>query len=200
MCLFALAAKARLGFDKVMKMSSPLDLFRRAGIAAAMILVSGCCAIHPQCPANYSQHYVDTAHHFSLCIPSSATQGNAGGYPSGSILFQGLPVPAGTNLESKRLIIVPGKDPDMQDITPNGHLTVDGVTFHRATGGEGSAGHLTQYIFYTWKQNGHKLHFEFSLYSSNVQLYPPSSRPAQFNYPAQVQDIENIMRTFRRLP
>jgi hypothetical protein len=197
--LFDLAAKARFEFDKAMKTFSPTDLFRHAGMAAAVIFVSG-CAIHEQCPAKYSQHYVDTTHHFSLCLPSSATQGDAGGYPSGSILFNGFPVPAGTNLDSKRLIIVPGKDPDMQDITPNGHLTVDGVDFKRATGGEGSAGHLTQYIFYTWKQNGHKLDFEFSLYSANVLDYPPATRPAQFDYPAQVQSIQDIMETFHRVP
>jgi len=197
--LFGLAAKARLEFDKAMKTFSPADLFRHAGIAVAMILVSG-CAMHEQCPAKYSQHYVDTTHHFSLCLPSSATEGDAGGYPSGSVLFNGFPVPAGTNLESKRLIIVPGTDPDMQDITADGHLTVDGVNFKRATGGEGSAGHVTQYIFYTWKHNGQKLHFEFSLYSANVLVYPPSTRPAQFNYPAQVQSIQEIMENFHQHP
>jgi hypothetical protein len=76
---------------------------------------------------------------------------------------------------------------------------VDGVTFRRATAGEGSAGHLDQYIVYTWKHGGKKLHFDFDLRSANVNDYPPSSRPAQFDYAAQVQSTEEIMRTFRLL-
>ncbi len=164
-----------------------------------MISLFAGCALHEQCPSDLSQHYVDHANGFSLCLPAGVTKGNAGGYPSGSVVLTGFPVPPGTNLEQKRLAIVLGTDPDMQDATPDGHFTADGVTFRRDNAGEGSAGHLTQYIVYTWKHGGKKIHFDFSLYSVNVEVYPPSSRPAQFDLAAQKQSIEDVMKTFHRL-
>jgi hypothetical protein len=180
-----------------MKAFFPTGLSRRACVGVIMILVTG-CALHQQCPSNLSDHYVDHTNGFSLCLPGSVTKGNAGGYPSGSVLFTGFPVPQGTNLEEKRLAIVPGTDPDMQDATAGGHFTADGVTFTRSQAGDGSAGHLTQYIIYTWNHGGTPLHFGFSLYSVNVNVYPPSSRPAQFDFAAQLHSTEEVMSTFRR--
>jgi hypothetical protein len=127
------------------------------------------------------------------------TQGNAGGYPTGTVLFNGFAVPAGTNLVSKRLIIVPGTDPDMQAGTADGHFTAGGVTFSRMQAGDGSAGHLTQFIIYTWTHGGKTLHFDFSLYSEDVNVFPPSSRPAQFNFAKQYKFTEEVMKTFHRL-
>jgi hypothetical protein len=189
-----------------MKAFPSAELFRRAALGVAILLLAGCATSNPtplpadgHCPANLPYHYVDPTHGFSLCLPGSVSQGNAGGYPAGTVVFTGFAVPSGTNLEQKRLAIVPGTDPDMQDATLHGHFTADGVTFRRATAGEGSAGHLTQYFIYTWTHGGKKLHFDFSLYSVNVNVYPPNNRPAQFDLPAQIRSMDHIMRTFRRV-
>ncbi len=190
-----------------MKASSPAVLCRFASACIATLLAAGCATrpplppppIQAHCPAKFSDHYVDTVHRFSLCLPAGLSKGDAGAYPSGTVLFTGFAVPAGTNLEAKQLIIVPGTDPDMQGATPDGRLTADGVTFSRVQAGEGSAGHLTQYYIYTWTHGGKTLHFDFSLYSSNVNDYPPASRPAEFDLPAQVKFTREIMKTFRLL-
>jgi hypothetical protein len=191
-----------------MEMLPPAEFSRRAFIGLAMILAAGCACDkpsppqpgYPPCPSNFSQHYIDTARHFSLCLPASATESNnTGGYPSGTVLFNGFAVPPGTNLEQKRLIIVPGTDPNMQGATPYGHFTADGVTFTRSQELDGSAGHMTTNIIYTWTQGGNTLDFDFSLYAVNPGVYPPSEQPAEYDLAAQVRFTEKIMGTFHRL-
>ena len=195
----------------LMRTFSPAKLSRTVFMSLAVIVAAGCATQkeipppptpsprprHEHCPAKFSYHYIDSAHGFSICLPASVTKGDASAYPAGSVLFNGFAVPAGTNLVTKKLIIVPGTDPDMQAGTANGTFVADGVTFTRMNAGDGSAGHLTQYIIYTWTHGGKTLHFDFSLFSANVNDFPASTRPAQFDLPAQVKFTEEVMKTFR---
>jgi hypothetical protein len=198
-----------------MRTLPPAKFFHRAVGGFAILGVAGCAVLfaptiptetpaplapaHEHCPAKFSFHYVDSTHGFSLCLPAKVTKGDASSYPSGSVLFNGFAVPKGTNLVTKRLIIVPGTDPDMQAGTADGSFVSDGVTFARMQAGDGSAGHLTQFIIYTWTHGGQTFHFDFSLYSANVNDFPASSRPLEFDLPAQVKFTEEVMKTFRRL-
>ena len=79
-------------------------------------------------------------------------------------------------------------------------MTADGVTFTRTKELDGSAGHMTYVIIYTWTHGGKTLHFDFSLFTVNVNVYPPASRPAEFDFAKQVKYSEEIMKTFHRLP
>jgi hypothetical protein len=143
---------------------------------------------------------VDSSQHFGFCLPAGLQKSAADGYPAGSIRFQGFGVPAGTNLVSKQLIIIPGADPNLQGATASGTFKAGNVTFQRSTAEEGAAGHSIQYVIYSSAQGGKTLSFEFVLNSTNRSNYPPASRPAQFDYAAQVKSTEEIMKTFRRLP
>jgi hypothetical protein len=205
--LLVLAIREGFGLMKTMKTFSLLELSRYGFIGLMMAFGGGCASMHqkPQppvahCPAKYSFHYVDSAHGYSLCLPAQAKKGDASGYPTGSVLFNGLPVPAGTNLESKQLIIVSGMDDNMQGSTAFGHLTVDGVTFQRVKASDGSAGHSTLHVIYTWTHNGKTLHFDFAHRAVNVLVFDPPNRPAEYDQAAQVKISEEIMHTFRRLP
>jgi hypothetical protein len=188
--------------------SSPIPL-----LGLALILISGCCsmkpktastpppppAVHKRCPAEFPFHYVDSAHGFSLCLPKHLTKTDASSYPAGSVMFTGFSVPAGTNLQSKKLIIVSGTDSNLQAATGWGHLTADGVTFKRMTAGDGSAGHMTTYLSYTWTEPSQVLHFDFQLYAVNPMVYPPATRPEEYNLGAQRAYANEVMDTFRKL-
>ncbi len=180
---------------------SPLTL-----LGFALLLTAGCCHMHvpatpppaaKRCPAKFSYHYVDPAHGFSLCLPKHLTKTAADGYPAGSVTFTGFSVPAGTNLVTKKLIIVSGTDSNLQAATGWGHLTADGVTFQRMTAGDGSAGHMTTYLSYTWTQPSQTLHFDFQLYAVNPLVYPPATRPTVYDLSAQQAYANEVMHTFR---
>src|SRR5438105_10076871 len=101
------------------------------------------------CPANYSVDYLDRVHGFRICLPAGVAKHAAKDYPARSILFTGFSVPAKTNLQAKRLAIVPGDYDLLKNAEGFGRFTANGVTFDRATTEEGSAGHLTLHIIYT---------------------------------------------------
>jgi len=183
-------------------------LFRCVSVALIMMLASGCSALPwqkphhhaAQCPPQFSFHYVNAVRGFSLCLPAGVQQSNASGYPAGTVIFTGFAVPAGTNLESKKLLIVPGAYSDIiSSATAFGHFTADGVTFKRTKFGDGSAGHMDIHIIYTWTNGSKKLNFDFDLHSVNPGVYDPSNRPAEYNLNAQVKNTEEIMSTFKRL-
>jgi hypothetical protein len=205
----------RLGFVvaiEAMKTPPLADLSRNVVIGLALILTAGCAThketpppapapVHKHCPAKFSYHYVDSPHGFSLCLPKHLTKGDASsyGYPAGSALFTGFSVPAGTNLVTKKLIIVSGTDSDIQGATAWGHFSADGVTFTRQKALDGSAGHMTTYISYGWTHGGKVLHFDFQLFASNPAVFPPATRPAEYSLNAQLKYSEEIMSTFHRL-
>jgi len=94
-----------------------------------------------------------------------------------------------------RGLSVPGDYDLLKSAEGFGRFTAGNVTFERAKFEEGSAGHLTLHIIYTWK--GKKLHFDFQLRSVNVNNFDPSNRPAEYNRDAQIKLTEQIMSTFR---
>jgi hypothetical protein len=112
-----------------------------------------------------------------------------------STLFTGFAVPAKTNLESKDLIIVPGDYDMLEGAESFGRFTAGNVTFERAKFDEGSAGHLTLHVIYTWKSK--KLHFDFEHRSVNIYNFDPGQRPAEYSRDAQIKLTEQIMSTFR---
>jgi len=76
-----------------------------------------------------------------------------------------------------------------------GRFTAGNVTFERAKFEEGSAGHLTLHIIYTWKSKN--LHFDFEHRSANVNNFDPPNRPIEYDRNAQIKITEQIMSTFR---
>jgi hypothetical protein len=110
----------------------------------------------------------------------------------------GFAVPAKTNLETKRLLIVPREYDLLKNATPFGHFAANGETFDRAKFEEGSAGHLTLHIIYTWKRGNDPVHFDFQHHSVNVNNFDPASRPDEYDRAAQIKISKKIMRTFRR--
>ncbi len=181
------------------------DFSRASLVAVAALLLAGCAMNSghrpaSKCPANFPAHYVDQVHKFSLCLPAHLHAGNAGAYPAGSKVFAGFAVPAGTNLESKELAIVPGAYDVMQYATALSDFTANGVTFTRARFEEGSAGHSHLHVIYTWKDAGGQLHFDFVHHAVNVGVFDPANRPAEYDVAAQMQIARKIMATFHRLP
>ena len=84
-------------------------------------------------------------------------------------------------------------------VVPAGSLTADGVVFKRVKANEGSAGHSTLHVIYTWKKNGKVMHFDFTHYAVNVGNFDPPNRPAEYDQAAQIKMSEEIMSTFKRL-
>lgn len=102
------------------------------------------------CPASLSSAYIDQAQGFHICLPAGVNKETAESYPAGSILFTGFALPAKTNLRSKQLVIVPAEYDALKGARPFGSFNVNGVTFRRVKFDEGSAGHSTLHIVYTW--------------------------------------------------
>jgi hypothetical protein len=148
----------------------------------------------PHCPPQFSFTYADPAHGFRICLPPEVKRAVAD-YPKDSTLFIGFAVPAKTNLEDKSLIIVRGDYDLLKSAEGFGRFTTGNVTFERAKFEEGSAGHLTLHIIYTWKSK--KLHFDFQHHSVNIYNFDPPQRPAEYNRAAQIKITEQIMSTFR---
>ncbi len=170
-----------------------------AGCAAPSKPVASHHPAHPVCPP-HSHLYKDTAHHYRLCLPNGVTTGDASAYPAGSTVFKGFALPTGTNLQDKKLVFIPGTDPDVVSGTASGHLTAGGVTFKRVKFDEGSAGHSTLHIIYTGKHAGKTLNFDFTHYAANVLNFPPQNRPHEYNRAHQLHLSEEIMHTFQPLP
>ena len=148
----------------------------------------------PHCPPQYSFAYADPAHGFRICLPAGV-KGAVADYPKNSTVFIGFAVLVRTNLKDKRLIIVPGDYDLLKSAESFGRFTAGNVTFERAKLEEGSAGHLTLHIVYTWKSKN--LHFDFELRSVNVNNFDPFNRPAEYNRDTQIKLTEQIMSTFR---
>ena len=149
------------------------------------------------CPPDYSFNYVNRAHGFSLCLPAGVTKQSATGYPAGSILFTGFAVPPKTNLQSKQLVIVPGEYDMLKTATPFGHFSARNTTFERAKAADGSAGHSTMHIIYTWKHGKNALHFDFEDRSVNIYNFDLARRPAEYDRAAQIKATEQIMSTLQ---
>jgi len=178
--------------------------FRRCGRVAVALLLTAWCTrgssnpsgALPHCPPQYSFAYADPAHGFRICLPSGVKDAVAD-YPKDSTQFIGFAVPAKTNLEDKRLIIVRGDYDLLKSAKDFGHFTAGNVTFERTKFEEGSAGHLTLHIIYTWKSK--RLHFDLEHRSVNIYNFDPPQRPAEYNRAAQIKITEQIMSTFRKL-
>ena len=151
------------------------------------------------CPASLPFAYVDRAHGFHICLPAGLTKQAAEGYPSGAFVFTGFAVPANTNLKSKRLIIIPDEYDLVKNAAPFGHFVANGLTFERTKFEEGSAGHLTLHVIYTWKHGNSAIHFDFEHRSVNVMNFDSSARPAEYDRAAQIKITEQIMSTFKIL-
>ncbi len=151
------------------------------------------------CPPEYSFKYVDRVHGFCLCLPAGVTKQTATGYPAGTILFTGFVVPPKTNLQSKQLVIVPGEYDLLKTATPFGHFSAKGATLGHARFEEGSAGHLTLHVIYTWKRGKNAVHFDFEHRSVNIYNFDPAQRPAEYDRAAQVKITEQIMSKLQKL-
>jgi hypothetical protein len=184
-----------------MKLPSLPKLSRLALAASVVALSMGCVTNAPKaqpCPAKYSFHYEDAARGFSLCLPAKVKKADSSGFTDGRVVFGGFAVPAGTNLEAKTLIIVNGNYDELQGATPSGSVTVDGVVFQRVQADEGSAGHSTLHVIYTWKKGAKVVHFDFTHLAVNVLNFDPPNRPKEYDRAAQIKLTEEIMSTFKR--
>jgi hypothetical protein len=148
------------------------------------------------CPPEYSFRYVDRSHGFEICLPAEIKRGVADD-PKGATQFTGFPVPPGTNLEKKNLIIVSGDYDLLENAQPLGQFTAHGVTFKRAKLEDASAGHLDWHIIYT--PAGKNLHFDFDHRSVNIYNFDPGRRPREYDRAAQIKITEQIMSTYRPL-
>ena len=182
-------------------MKSPVAAYlsRAALIALLTGLSVGCATNGPTkpspCPSKYTLHYQDAARGFSICLPAGVQVANTGG----RLTFSGFPAPQGTNLQQKSLVVVSGSYDMLQGATPAGTLTADGVVFKRVRTDEGSAGHSTLHVIYTWQKAGKALHFDFTHYAVNVGNFDPPNRPPEYDKAAQIKLSEEIMSTFMRL-
>jgi len=151
------------------------------------------------CPPSLPFAYVDQAHGFRICLPAGLTQETAQNYVAGSVQFTGFALPPKTNLRSKPLLIIPGQYDVLKSATPFGAFSANGITFERARFEEGSAGHLTLHVIYTWKRAANAVHFDFEHRSVNIYNFDPPQRPAEYDRATQIKITEQIMSTFRKL-
>ncbi len=166
-----------------------------------MLILIACCACgtstqsnsSSECSPQYPLAYADPAHGFRICLPAEVKRAVAD-YPKDSIVFTGFTVPPRTNLRSKRLLIISGDYDLLKSAKSFGRFTAGNVTFERGRFEEGSAGHLTLHIIYTWKSKN--LHFDFELRSVNIYNFDPAQRPAEYNRAVQIKIAEQIMSTF----
>ena len=170
--------------------------FPSLSLLAGLVVVfgTGCAAEPPTpapCPAQYSFHYTDTARGISLCLPPGLKKSTADGLTT----FTGFSVPAGTNLQAKTLIIATGEYDGLTGATPSGSLKVGGIVLQRAQLEDGSAGHVTLHVIYTWQTKGQPVHFDFTHRAVNVMNYDPPNRPKEYDRAAQIKMTEEIMRT-----
>jgi hypothetical protein len=151
------------------------------------------------CPLSLPFVYMDQAHRFRVCLPAGLTQETAQNYLVGSVQFTGFALPPKTNLRSKQLLIVSGQYDLLKSAAPFSHFSANGITFERAKFEEGSAGHLTLHVIYTWKRGTNAVHFDFEHRSVNIYNFDPSQRPAEYDRAGQIKITEQIMRTFQKL-
>jgi hypothetical protein len=151
------------------------------------------------CPPSLPYAYSDQAQGFRICLPAGVKKQTADGYPAGSILFTGFAVPPKTNLTSKQLAIVPGEYDALKGAKAFGSFNVNSVTFERVKFDEGSAGHSTLHIVYTWNSSKGSVHFDFADRGVDVYNFDPPERPAEYNRATQITMTEQIMRSFRLL-
>ena len=144
-------------------------------LCLALALISTATAA---CPPDYPFAYVDRVHRFSVCLPAGVIKEETTGYPAGSVLFSGFALQPKTNLRSKQLLIVAGE----YDL--------------RAQFEEGSAGHLTAHLIYTWKDGNTEVHFDFEDRSVNIYNFDPGQRPTEYNRQDEIKISEQIMSTF----
>ena len=156
------------------------------------LLVLG-CAHRSLCPPKYAVHYTDEKRDFILCLPAGVKESDA---TAGQVVFTGFAVPAGTNLEQKTLIIAPGKYDMLQGAKAAGGITANGIYLKRALLDDGSAGHSTLHVIYTWTNEKKSVHFDFTYRSVNVGNFDPANRPKEYDRAAQIKWSEDIMSTF----
>ena len=149
------------------------------------------------CPPDYPFTYVDRVHRFSVCLPAGVIKEETTGYPAGSVLFSGFALQPKTNLRSKQLLIVSGEYDLLNSAAPFGHFAANGLSFERAQFEEGSAGHLTAHLIYTWKDGNTEVHFDFEDRSVNIYNFDPGQRPTEYNRQDEIKVSEQIMSTFR---
>jgi hypothetical protein len=173
------------------------------GLAAAL---SACAAqaadqssMSAGCAPSLPFAYVDRAHGFRICLPTGLTQETTQNYLVGSVQFTGFALPPKTNLRSKQLLIVSGQYDLVKSAAPFGHFSANRITFERAKFEEGSAGHLTLHVIYTWKRGTNAVHFDFEHRSVNIYNFDPPQRPAEYDRAAQIKITEQIMSTFQKL-
>lgn len=165
--------------------------------ASVTLFAAICTGAEPDLPEGWVR-YADQAHGFSLSLPSGVKR-DSDTSTDDKIVFSGFALPAGTNLVRKNLIIISGA----ADILKGGEkmpgFTSHGVTFERAKVYDGSAGHMTLHIVYTWKKGETELHFDFTHFAANVLAFDPPDRPKEYDPAAQIKLSEEIMGMFQPL-
>jgi hypothetical protein len=174
-------------------------LFLAAAVSACTAQSSDQSSDSGACPPSLPYACTNQAQGFRICLPAGVKKQTADGYPAGSILFTGFAVPAKTNLISKQLVIVPGEYDALKGAKPFGSFKVNGVTFQRVKFDEGSAGHATLHIVYTWNSSKGSVHFDFAHRAVNVYNFDPPQRPAEYDRASQIAMTGQIMKTFRAL-
>lgn len=194
-----------------MKTSRLAEILAAFAVAILAAVLAGCGTLSPgggaDDPCKHAMYdgktgmvpFIDAARGFRLCVPGQLTRTGPAGFPDGRVVFAGFAVPPGTNLEAKTLIIVSGSYDELQGATPAGRLAAGGETFQRVEVDEGSAGHSTLHVIYTWKNSGKTVHFDFTHLAVNPLVYDPAQRPATYDRAAQIKLTEEIMRTFARV-
>jgi hypothetical protein len=170
-----------------------------AGLNACAAQAADQSSMSAGCPPSLPFAYVDRAHGFRICLPAGLRRETPEDYPERSVQFTGFALPRKTNLESKWLLIVSGDYDLLKAATPFGHFKANSIAFERAKFDEGSAGHLTLHIIYSWKHGKSAMHFDFEHRSVNIYNFDPPQRPAEYDRAVQIKITEQIMSTFRKL-
>jgi hypothetical protein len=193
------SARFRIAFVFQSSVVKNIWLALAAALSACASESTDQSSVSASCPPSLPFAYVDQAHGFRVCLPTGLTQETAQNYVAGSVQFTGFALPPKTNLRSKQLLIVSGQYDLLKSAAPFGHCSANGITFERAKFDEGSAGHLTLHIIYSWKHGKSAIHFDFEHRSVNIYNFDPPQRPAEYDRAAQIKITEQIMSTFQKL-
>ncbi len=179
-------------------MKFPFRFLRRVAERSAVLwvlpflLVLG-CASSTHYPPRHMYQYWGGDGEYSLLFPAGVQKSAAA---DGRVVFTGFKVPAGTNLEEKQVIVAPGKYALLRGAKAEGGISANAVYLKRAIVEEGSAGHSTLHIIYTWTNKGKSVHFDCTLRSVNVGNFDPANRPREYDRAAAMKWSESIAGSF----
>jgi hypothetical protein len=163
---------------------------------------SGITVVSPtQTPQSTWKTYQDTTYGFQLSYPEQGTLAEG---TDGQGTRIDLPFAAGTNLHEKYVQIDVLENTDVcssplaQGYEPETlqeeQISVNGIDFHTASGGEGAAGNIYEWTAYTTTRDSTCVSVSFVLHSVNPFNYP--TPPPEFDRASETGVFAEIISTF----